>query len=54
MTEQQRTQPVLVREREADDLEKTAAGLVEVHETDGYPVEGVADPVQWLTPPDVI
>lgn len=54
MTEQQTTQPVLVREREPDDLQETGAALVEVHDTDGYPVEGVADPVQWLTPPDVI
>lgn len=37
-----------VRERTAADLRGAAAALVEVHRTDGYPVEGVDDPVAWL------
>jgi ribosomal protein S18 acetylase RimI-like enzyme len=40
---------VVVRERKAADLPAAAAALVEVHRTDGYPVEGVADPIGWLT-----
>lgn len=42
---------VEVRERRDADLAALAEVLVRVHEQDGYPVEGVADPVAWLTPP---
>lgn len=42
---------VEVRERRDSDLAALAEVLVRVHEQDGYPVEGVADPVAWLTPP---
>ncbi len=38
----------LIRPRREDDLEALAAVLVQVHEQDGYPVEGVADPLAWL------
>lgn len=41
---------LVVREREPEDLEPLAEVLVKVHGHDGYPVEGVADPVRWLTP----
>lgn len=37
-----------IRERRDDDLPALAAALVRVHAQDGYPVEGVADPVGWL------
>jgi GNAT superfamily N-acetyltransferase len=38
-----------IRVRTDADLPGAAAALVEVHDTDGYPVEGVADPIAWLT-----
>ncbi|MEV0356609.1 GNAT family N-acetyltransferase [Nocardia sp. NPDC050697] len=41
---------IRVRPRAATDLDACARLLIEVHGTDGYPVEGVADPVSWLTP----
>lgn len=37
-----------IRPRRDDDLPDLAAALVRVHEQDGYPVEGVADPEAWL------
>ena len=40
-----------IRERRAADLSEAAAALVEVHRRDGYPVEGVDDPVAWLVGP---
>lgn len=43
------TAAAVVRERTDADLPGAAANLVEVHATDGYPVEGVADPEAWLT-----
>ncbi|MFC5142156.1 GNAT family N-acetyltransferase [Actinomycetospora rhizophila] len=43
-----------VRDRRPADLEALAAALVEVHLVDGYPVEGVADPRAWLTPPGTL
>ena len=43
-----------VRERTPDDLAGAAAALVEVHAGDGYPVEGVDDPVAWLTGPTLL
>lgn len=42
---------VQVRPRLPEDFATLAAVLVQVHERDGYPVEGVADPRSWLTPP---
>ncbi|MFB7647214.1 GNAT family N-acetyltransferase [Streptomyces sp. NPDC056084] len=46
--------PAVVRPFEADDLQGAANALVEVHETDGYPVEGVRDPQAWLRSDDVM
>lgn len=37
-----------IRPRTADDLPGLGDLLVRVHELDGYPVEGVADPIAWL------
>lgn len=43
-------QPATIRVRESDlDIDHAAAALVEVHSSDGYPVEGVDDPHGWLT-----
>ena len=42
---------ILIRARTAADLDAAAAALVEVHRTDGYPVEGVDDPYAWLVDP---
>lgn len=39
---------VMIRPRREEDLPALAAVLVRVHELDGYPVEGVADPEGWL------
>ncbi|WP_286958656.1 GNAT family N-acetyltransferase [Arsenicicoccus sp. UBA7492] len=39
----------IIRPRRDDDLDELARILVQVHELDGYPVEGVADPHAWLT-----
>ncbi|GHH80457.1 GNAT family N-acetyltransferase [Promicromonospora soli] len=41
-----------IRTRSEDDLPALAATLVRVHELDGYPVEGVADPEGWLRHPN--
>lgn len=38
----------VIRERREGDPEALAAALVRVHQADGYPVEGVADPGAWL------
>ncbi|WP_343244709.1 GNAT family N-acetyltransferase [Streptomyces sp. SID11385] len=46
--------PVTVRPRIAEDLPGAAAALVRVHASDGYPVEGVADPVGWLRPEGLV
>ncbi|WP_301127402.1 GNAT family N-acetyltransferase [Streptomyces cacaoi] len=43
-----------VRPRLATDIEEAARVLVEVHATDGYPVEGVDAPEEWLTPSGAI
>lgn len=37
-----------IRPRREEDIPALAAVLVRVHELDGYPVEGVADPEGWL------
>ncbi|WP_419706857.1 N-acetyltransferase family protein [Promicromonospora sp. NFX87] len=39
---------VTIRPRREEDIPALAAVLVRVHELDGYPVEGVADPNGWL------
>ena len=39
---------VHVRERRDGDLAELGVVLTEVHASDGYPVEGVSDPVAWL------
>lgn len=41
-------QAIVVRERTPADIPAAAAALIEVHRTDGYPVEGVADPTRWI------
>ncbi|MFD9608055.1 GNAT family N-acetyltransferase [Streptomyces sp. NPDC059083] len=43
----------VVRPYRDADLEGAAAALVAVHATDGYPVEGVADPEAWIRSADV-
>lgn len=47
------TEPI-IRPRTDADLASAGAALVDVHRTDGYPVEGVADPVAWLQPTGLI
>ena len=43
-----------IRPRTDDDLAALAKVLVEVHDVDGYPVEGVKQPIAWLELPDAI
>ncbi|WP_329036132.1 GNAT family N-acetyltransferase [Streptomyces sp. NBC_01725] len=43
-----------IRPRHESDITDAATALVQVHATDGYPVEGVRDPKAWLTPPGFI
>lgn len=45
---------VVIRPRRTADLPELAQVLIRVHAQDGYPVEGVADPQAWLTPPHEI
>ncbi|WKX21030.1 GNAT family N-acetyltransferase [Streptomyces sp. HUAS CX7] len=45
---------VTVRPFTDDDLSGAAAALVEVHDTDGYPVEGVDDPEAWIKSEDTL
>lgn len=45
---------LIIRDRRADDLAVLSRTLVAVHGHDGYPVEGVADPLAWLEPPGMI
>jgi GNAT superfamily N-acetyltransferase len=40
-----------IRERQQSDLDALGKALVRVHDTDGYPVEGVENPQGWLQPP---
>lgn len=44
----------LVRPLTEDDVPGAAEALVDVHVTDGYPVDEVADPQAWLRPPGVL
>ncbi|MFI9171664.1 GNAT family N-acetyltransferase [Streptomyces lincolnensis] len=46
--------PAIVRPFESDDLPGAATALIKVHETDGYPVEGVEDPETWISSDDVL
>ena len=46
--------PATIRPRTNADLPALAQVLVEVHALDGYPVEGVDDPLAWLDLPDAI
>ncbi|QQM42731.1 GNAT family N-acetyltransferase [Streptomyces liliifuscus] len=48
------TSAPIIRPRRDLDIPEAAAALVEVHATDGYPVEGVDHPEVWLTPPGLI
>lgn len=41
----------IVRQRRDADLKDLADALVRVHAQDGYPVEGVANPLAWLEHP---
>ncbi|MEU3228144.1 GNAT family N-acetyltransferase [Streptomyces sp. NPDC006976] len=43
-----------IRPLEDADVPEVAAALIEVHATDGYPVEGVEHPEAWITPPGVV
>jgi GNAT superfamily N-acetyltransferase len=43
-----------IRARVESDIPESAAGLVRVHATDGYPVEGVSRPEAWLTPSGIL
>lgn len=54
MSERTDSPTVLIRERHDTDLPQTAEALVRVHASNGYPVEGVADPQGWLTSPALI
>lgn len=42
---------VTIRPRRPEDIPALAEVLVRVHARDGYPVEGVAQPEQWISPP---
>ena len=44
----QTTNTAVIRERQDSDIPALAAALVEVHQLDGYPVEGVDNPKAWL------
>ncbi|NHA67474.1 GNAT family N-acetyltransferase [Phycicoccus flavus] len=44
----------MIRPRTDNDLPALAKVLVEVHAVDGYPVEGVDDPLAWLDLPNAI
>lgn len=46
--------PVTVRTRKPGDISPLREVLVRVHAKDGYPVEGVANPEEWIHPPNEI
>lgn len=48
------SESTLIRPFEHTDLPGAAAALTDVHTTDGYPVEGVARPEEWLQSDDVL
>lgn len=45
---------VIVRPFENADLASAASALIDVHTTDGYPVEGVDQPEVWIRSADVM
>lgn len=45
---------VEIRPTIPDDLDALAEVLVQVHASDGYPVEGVDDPRAWVDPPNAV
>lgn len=45
---------IAIRPFQETDLPGAAAALIEVHATDGYPVEGVARPEEWLRSDDML
>jgi len=45
---------VLIRHRNTADIPASAQILRQVYDSDGYPVEGVADPLSWLEPAALI
>lgn len=47
-------QKIEVRPFGENDLFAVASALVKVHETDGYPVEGVEEPEEWVSSPSVL
>lgn len=49
-----RVTEIEVRPRRDHDLQALGQVLVRVHQEDGYPVEGVADPIGWLTLPRLL
>ena len=50
MTHHAAEREVVIRPRTSADIASAASALVTVHSTDGYPVEGVAQPEEWLSP----
>jgi ribosomal protein S18 acetylase RimI-like enzyme len=49
-----REEELIIRARRDDDGPGAVAALVAVHASDGYPVEGVAEPERWLSPPGLL
>lgn len=47
-------QEIKIRPRTATDLPQLGRILREVHRLDGYPVEGVTDPADWLETPGLL
>lgn len=45
---------ITIRQRQHEDLDQLARILAQVHERDGYPVEGVSDPIAWLAPSNLV
>ncbi|MFF3059397.1 GNAT family N-acetyltransferase [Streptomyces sp. NPDC057909] len=41
---------IVVRPRTTSDVTQSASALESVHASDGYPVEGVEHPIEWLEP----
>ncbi|MVO90913.1 GNAT family N-acetyltransferase [Streptomyces sp. p1417] len=50
MTHHDTEHEVAIRPRTSADIASAASALVAVHSSDGYPVEGVAQPEEWLSP----
>ncbi|MDH2393139.1 GNAT family N-acetyltransferase [Streptomyces sp. HNM0663] len=44
----------IIRPRRESDIPRAALALVQTHHRDGYPVEGVNAPEQWLTSPPAL